>query len=333
LARNSDLLVVAPATANVLAKFAGGIADDFLSTIYLSTTTSVVVAPAMNVEMWNHTATRRNIEILRDRGVLQVGPGSGYQACGEYGPGRLAEPVEIVDCILSIVRKPGSLEGINVLITAGPTVEDIDPVRFISNRSSGKMGFAIAEEAKTRGARVTLVAGPVKLPTPYGVDRIDVRSAEEMAAQVLDRYVECDVIVKAAAVADFKPARIADRKLKKSNEPEAVSLIPTRDILLELGRLRQPDQILVGFAAESENLRENALGKLKSKGLDLIVANDISRSDSGFDVDSNEALILDRNMNETFLPRMSKKEIASRIWDQIEVLLSGKEDKLASSEK
>ncbi len=317
LARKSDLLLVAPATANIIAKFAAGIADDFLSTIYLSTTTPVVVAPAMNVEMWRHPATQRNLEVLRQRGVRVIEPGVGYQACGEFGEGRLAEPESIAITVLGILQGQKTLSGRKILVTAGPTVEDLDPVRYVSNRSSGKMGFAIAEEAARRGAEVTLVAGPVALPDPQGVTVVHVRSADEMHAEVLDRYADLDVVVKAAAVADFRPDRTLPQKRKKSGDSWSLDLVSTVDILASLGRSKR-NQFLVGFAAESENLVENAILKLHEKNLDLIVANDISSEDSGFDIDYNRVVLIGPDGIVTQTERIPKKDVARLLWDQIE---------------
>ncbi|HLV00482.1 MAG TPA: bifunctional phosphopantothenoylcysteine decarboxylase/phosphopantothenate--cysteine ligase CoaBC [Acidobacteriota bacterium] len=322
-ARGSDLLLVAPATANILAKFANGIADDFLTTLYLSTTTPVVVAPAMNVEMWHHPATRRNVSTLRERGVTVVEPGVGYQACGEYGEGRLAEPEEIIEVVTSLLNpgKKDSLKGRKVLVTAGPTIEDLDSVRFISNRSSGKMGYAIANEAARRGADVTLVSGPTHLAPPKGVEVFGVRSAAEMAEVVFNLFPSMDIVVKAAAVSDFTPRHRVPQKMKKTESPLSLELEPTIDILKHLGEIKS-NQYLVGFAAESEDLLTHAREKLRRKNLDLIIANDISEKDSGFEVDHNRVVLLDREGNEIVLPRLSKNEVASRLWDHIEQRLA-----------
>ncbi|MEE8349115.1 MAG: bifunctional phosphopantothenoylcysteine decarboxylase/phosphopantothenate--cysteine ligase CoaBC [Acidobacteriota bacterium] len=317
LARKSDLLLVAPATANILGKFAQGIADDFLSTLYLSTTTPVVVAPAMNVEMWNHRATRENVRILKERGVGFVEPGSGYLACGEVGEGRLAEPERVLEAVFNTLSREKSLLGQKVLVTAGPTVEDIDPVRFLSNRSSGKMGYAIAREAQQRGAQVVLVSGPTSLEAPERVDRVSVRSAADMAEAVFRHFEDSHVVVMAAAVSDFTPATSAAEKIKKEAMELTLSLEKTTDILATV-KERKVDQFVVGFAAESENLRENALGKLHHKGLDLIVANDISRDDSGFASDFNEVILLDAGGEEEALSRLSKADLAKILWDKIE---------------
>ncbi len=321
LARRADLLLVAPATANILAKFAAGIADDFLSTLYLSTTTPVMVAPAMNVEMWHHPATVRNLAILRERGVEVVEPGSGYQACGEVGEGRLADPEVVADAALRRLKARSSLQGLRVLVTAGPTVEDLDAVRFLSNRSSGRMGFAVAREAALRGARVTLVSGPVDLPGPPGVEVVRVRSAAQMADAVLERFPSVDVVVKAAAVSDYRPVAPVTGKLKKSARPLSVELEPTMDILARLGA-QKTRQFLVGFAAESDGLLEYAREKLQRKNLDLVVANDISAADSGFGSEWNRVVFLERGGEVQELPLLPKSEVAARLWDRIQQRLA-----------
>ncbi len=321
LARQSELLLVAPATANILAKFARGICDDFLSTLYVSTVTPVVVAPGMNVEMWRHPATQENLEILKRRGVAVVEPEAGYLACGEVGEGRLAEPEKIVAAALSAMGRSLSLAGRKVLVTAGPTVEDIDPVRFLSNRSSGKMGYAVAEAAARRGAEVTLVSGPTRLAAPGGVHLVAVRSAAEMAEAVLTRYDQAEIVVMAAAVADFTPETVRDQKIKKDDSLRQIQLKPTQDILRELGR-RKKGQLLVGFAAESERLLENARQKLVRKNLDLIVANDISRPETGFESDQNRVSILDAAGGEETTPVLSKALVAGLIWDRVERALN-----------
>jgi phosphopantothenoylcysteine decarboxylase/phosphopantothenate--cysteine ligase len=317
LARKSDLLLVAPATANILGKFAQGIADDFLSTLYLSTTTPVVVAPAMNVEMWHHQAIQDNVRILKERGVVFVEPGSGYLACGEVGEGRLAEPERVLEAVFNTLDREKSLFGKKVMVTAGPTVEDIDSVRFLSNRSSGKMGYAIAREAQQRGAEVVLVSGPTQLVAPERVDRILVRSAAEMAEAVFRHFEDAHIVVMAAAVSDFTPTTLASGKIKKKTMEPVIALDRTTDILANL-KQRKTDQFLVGFAAESEDLRENALGKLHDKGLDLIVANDISRDDRGFASDFNEVILMDSSGQEEALPKLPKAELAKILWDKIE---------------
>ncbi len=324
LAREADLLLIAPATANVLAKFANGIADDFLSTLYLSNTNPVLIAPAMNVEMWSHPATQNNLKILRERGNHFVDPGSGYQACGEVGVGRLAEPEEIVTRALEILRIPHSalrtdLAGEKVVITAGPTIEDIDPVRFITNRSSGKMGYALAEAAQFRGAEVTLISGPTKLSAPAHVEVIPVRSTREMSEAVMRKVNESTVFIGCAAVADFRPAVRAEQKMKKNGQQVmTLELEATEDIIAVVGALSDnQNRIVIGFAAESELLLSNAEKKLSSKNLDLIVANDITRTDAGFDVETNAATILRRDGTQQETALMSKRELADTVLNEI----------------
>lgn len=316
LARRSDILAVAPATANILAKFAHGIADDFLSTLYVSTTTPVVVAPAMNVEMWRHPATQANLAMLRERDVTIVEPQPGYLACGEVGEGRLAEPEEIVRAMLSRLPRDESLKGRRVLVTAGPTIEDIDPVRFISNRSSGKMGYAVAQEAVRRGAEVVLVSGPTALDPPSGAEFIAVRSAAQLESEVLERSRAADIVVMAAAVGDYTPEERHLSKLKKSEGGATLALKRTTDVLKTLGE-RKNGRFLVGFAAESENLLENARSKLRSKNLDLIVANDITIEASGFQSESNQVALIPADGPERELPLMPKPEVARIIWDEV----------------
>jgi len=328
VAREADLLLVAPATANSIAKFAHGVADDFLSTVYLSNTNPVLIAPAMNVEMWNHPATQANLNILRERGVLFVQPGVGYQACGEVGMGRLAEPEEIVERAFEIFRNPQSairnpqskdFAGEHVMVTAGPTVEDLDPVRFITNRSSGRMGYAIAEAARDRGARVTLISGPVHLPPPENVETVNVRSTREMFEAVMGRIHDTTVFIGSAAVADFRPANRAAQKIKKNGRKTiTIELEETEDIIAAVGSdPNRQGRIVAGFAAESQSLLEYAERKLREKGLDLIVANDITRAGAGFDVETNAAMILKRDGSRVELPLQSKRELADRALDEI----------------
>jgi phosphopantothenoylcysteine decarboxylase/phosphopantothenate--cysteine ligase len=318
LAQSIDLLLVAPATANCLAKFAHGICDDFLSTLYVSTTVPVLVAPAMNVEMWRHPATRENLERLRARGVHVVEPGSGYLACGMVGEGRLAEPEVIAARALAIIR-PGALRdlsGEHVLVTAGPTREPIDPVRFLTNRSSGRMGYAVAEAARSRGARVTLVSGPTAIAAPEGVDVVRVETATEMARETLARAGDATIIVKAAAVADYRPVRAQERKIKKEagTGNMTLELERTDDIIAALGR-DKGDRVLVGFAAETDDVLENARRKLAAKNLDLVIANDVTREGAGFDGETNIAVIIGRDGRAIELARMSKRELADKILD------------------
>jgi phosphopantothenoylcysteine decarboxylase / phosphopantothenate---cysteine ligase len=325
VAREADLLLVAPATANAIAKFAHGIADDFLSTVYLSNTNPVLIAPAMNVEMWNHRATRANIEILRDRGVLFVAPGVGYQACGEVGMGRLAEPEEIVERALEILKsrisdlKFHDFAGERVMVTAGPTIEDLDPVRFIANRSSGRMGYALAEAARDRGARVTLISGPVNLAPPENVEVVNVRSTHEMFEAVMSRIQDVTVFIGSAAVADFRPARLSEQKIKKEGRKTiTLELEETEDIIAAVGAAPNRERrIVAGFAAESQSLLEYAERKLREKRLDLIVANDITRADAGFGVETNAATILKRDGSRVELPLQSKRALADRALDEI----------------
>jgi phosphopantothenoylcysteine decarboxylase/phosphopantothenate--cysteine ligase len=330
VAREIDLLLVAPATANCLAKFAAGIADDFLSTLYLSNTAPVVLAPAMNSEMWSHPATVANVTALKRRGHLIVEPADGYQACGEHGVGRLAEPEEICAVVFRTLQRQGTLRSKRVLVTAGPTVEDIDPVRFLTNRSSGKMGYAMAEEAAKRGAEVLLVSGPTSLDPPAGVRLTLVRSASQMKEAVLKSFGDTDILIKAAAVGDFAPVEQLSSKIKKQEESWSLQLVRTTDILAELGR-KKTNQFLVGFAAESEDLIENSRRKLTAKSLDLIVANDISNQESGFASDMNQVTLIDTRGREEELPLLPKSEVASKIWDRIEELCSRQKTNAESS--
>jgi phosphopantothenoylcysteine decarboxylase/phosphopantothenate--cysteine ligase len=318
-ARQADLLLVAPATANILAKFAHGIADDFLSTLFLAFNGPVMIAPAMNSVMWANPATRENCRVLESRGIILIQPGDGYQACGETGPGRLVDPETIIEAVKTLAQREQSLAGKKVLVTAGPTVQDLDPVRFLSNRSTGRMGYAVADEAVQRGAEVFLVSGPVDLVPPSGVNLIMVRSASEMAEEVFNLFPCMDIVVKAAAVSDYAPAIISREKIKKAPGNLVIELTRTTDILKELGS-RKTSQFLVGFAAESENLEENAMRKLREKSLDLIVANDITSQDSGFASEDNQVIMLDKEDNRIELSRRSKQGIAAGIWDRIEAL-------------
>ena len=321
VAQSIDLLVVAPATADVLAKMAQGIADDFLTTLYLATKAPVVVAPAMNVNMWEHPATQENLERLRQRGVRIVEPDSGYLACGMMGPGRLASTSAIVERVAEVLGLRQDLKNEVVLVTAGPTREAIDPVRYISNRSSGKMGYAVAEAAQRRGARTLLVSGPTALRPPEGVELIPVTTAAEMRAAVLERLPEATVVIKAAAVADFRPQQRAPQKIRKTNKTFPLLLEPTADILSEIVR-QKGDCIVVGFAAETENLAASARAKLKAKHLDLLAANDVSQAESGIDSDYNTVTILGRNGLERHLPRLNKIEVANEILNEVVKLRS-----------
>lgn len=323
LATDIGLLLVAPATANIIGKFANGIADDFLTSLYLATRAPVLMAPAMNTHMLEHAAVQRNVATLSARGVRFVDPGEGFLACGWIGKGRLAEPEAIVDAAERILRPSGSLLGRRIVVSAGPTYEDLDPVRFIGNRSSGRMGYAIAAEAARRGAHVVLVSGPSKLDPPSGALVERVRSAAEMARAVTTHAVGADAVVMAAAVADYTPERASDTKMPKGDGPLQVTLVRTRDILAELGRQRgdAPLPVLVGFAAESGDPRARARQKLQAKQVDLMVANDISRADAGFDVDTNAAVLI-ADDGETDVPVQLKTQLASTILDRIERLLT-----------
>ncbi len=314
IAQTIDALVVAPATADVLARFAQGIANDFLSTLYLATTAPVVVAPAMNVNMWNHPATQANLEILRKRGVRIVDPGSGYLACGMTGAGRLAENEAIVAAVMEALGAAQDLAGETVLVTAGPTREKIDPVRYLTNRSSGRMGYAIAEAALRRGARVLLVSGPTAIAAPGAAELTQVETAEEMLAAVLKFLPEATVVIKTAAVADFRPKAAAGQKIKRKGEM-TLELEPTADILAEVAR-RKTSQVVVGFAAETENVLGNARKKLASKSLDAIVVNDVSREGIGFDSDRNAVTIISPD-EVVEVPETSKWEVAQRVLDQV----------------
>ena len=314
VAQSIDALLVAPASADVLAKFAQGIANDFLTTLYLAATAPLVVAPAMNVNMWNHPATQANLETLRKRGVRVVEPGEGYLACGMTGQGRLAENETIVAAVLEAMGASQDLAGETLLITAGPTHEKIDPVRYLTNRSSGRMGYALAEAALRRGARVLLVSGPTALMPPGTAETTRVESAEEMRQAVLELLPKATVVIKTAAVSDFRPKASAEQKIKRRG-PMTLELEPTDDILAEIGRRKQ-DQIVVGFAAETENVLENARKKLLSKSLDAIVVNDVSREGIGFDSERNAVTIITEH-EVTEVPETTKWEVAQRVLDQV----------------
>jgi phosphopantothenoylcysteine decarboxylase / phosphopantothenate---cysteine ligase len=315
VAQRTDLLVIAPATADILAKFARGIANDFLSTLYLASTAPVVLAPAMNVNMWQHPATQENLAILRARGVHIVEPGEGYLACGMTGPGRLAEQEEIVKAIQQIVQEKHDLASETVLITAGPTCEDIDPVRFLTNRSSGKMGYAIAEAAAARGAHVVLITGPTSLETPQDVERIDVRTAGEMLHAAQKQFAASTIAIFAAAVSDYRPAEPSSSKLKRGKESLTIRLEPNPDIIATVAR-DKGDRLVVGFAAETEHVVETAKKKLAAKNADLIVANDVTTEGAGFNLDTNIVTFLARDGREVALPQLSKIEVAHRILDE-----------------
>ena len=319
LAKWADAFVIAPATANCLAKLANGIADDLLSTTALAMTAPLLIAPAMNANMWRHPATRANLMMLLSRGARTVGPTSGHLACGDDDIGRMAEPEEIVAALQSFLNPRRDFEGKRVLVTAGPTIEDIDSVRFITNRSSGKMGYALAEAARDRGAKVTLVSGPVSLPAPEGVELICVRSSAQLCEAVLARADRADVVVQAAAPADFRPVSVAAGKIKKTGGGMMLTLENTTDIAAELGQRKHSTQLLVAFAAETDDVLENAREKLKHKNADLIVANDVSRADAGFGVDTNAVTLITRE-DVLELPLMSKRRVADGILDRVAAL-------------
>ena len=329
VAQSIDCLLVAPATADTIAKFAQGIANDFLSTLYLATTAPVVLAPAMNVNMWQHPATQANLEVLRKRGVHVVDPDSGYLACGMLGAGRLAEPEQIVAATMERLGVAQDLVGETVLITAGPTHEPIDPVRYIGNRSSGKMGYSLAEAALRRGAKVILVSGPTALQPPGAAETLFVETAQQMRTAVLDRWEQADIIIMAAAVADYHAKSVSPEKIKRKGALE-LQLEANADILADLGSLRHASgkstPLLVGFAAETGNLLENARAKLAAKRADMIVVNDVSRSDIGFNSDRNEVTIV-TPADSVLIPEASKPDVAREI---LQIALKVRRQKSAS---
>ena len=319
VAQEHDVLLVAPATANLLAKFAHGVADDFLSTLYLAFTGRVVLAPAMNTAMWNHAATQANLQILKDRGCSVIDPDEGWLACGTIGAGRLPDPAHIAAYLDSLTNQKKDLEGENVLVTAGPTQEALDPVRYISNRSSGKMGYAIAQAAAKRGAKVTLVSGPVQLPAPANIEVIYVRSAREMHEAVMRCLPDASIIIKSAAVADYQLSEIPQQKMKKTAARFSLQLDPTPDILAEIGRVKG-DRLLIGFAAETQNLLEEGRRKMAAKNCDMIVANLVNQDGIGFESDKNEVEIMTRSGDIVHAGPADKSEIAERILDQVAIL-------------
>lgn len=322
LAQKADIMVVAPATANLMAKLAHGIADDMLSTTLLATKAPILIAPAMNTGMWTAAATQQNLQTLISRGVKTVGPGSGFLACGDTGSGRMSEPVEIVEAIQSILCPKRDLEGLKVLVTAGPTVERIDPVRYLTNDSSGKMGYAIAEAAQVRGAEVTLVSGPVHIPAPAGVNVVPVTSTMSLYEAMMAHCGAQDIIIQAAAPADYRVEHVADQKIKKqSGEPFTLTLVENPDVAKAVGQRKQPGQVLVGFAAETQNVMNNAQDKLQKKNLDLMVANDVTAEGAGFGVDTNIVTLITRD-GATPLPKMGKREVAEHILDKALALRS-----------
>jgi phosphopantothenoylcysteine decarboxylase / phosphopantothenate---cysteine ligase len=320
VAQSIDALVVAPATADVLAKMAHGLADDFLTTLVLATTAPVLVAPAMNVNMWENAATRENLEVLRGRGIKIVDPEEGYLACGMVGAGRLASIESIVAAVSAALGLADDFKGETVLVTAGPTEEPIDAVRYLSNRSSGKMGYAVAEAARRRGARVILVSGPTDLEPPSGVTLHRVRTAREMADAVFDHLADATMVIMTAAVADFRASSVEPGKIKRKSGSLMLELEPTEDILAEVARRRRPGQVVVGFAAETDHLVENARGKMMSKNLDLLVANDVTQEGAGFDVNTNIVTLVFPDGQVLPLERMSKVDVAGRILDEVEAI-------------
>lgn len=314
VAQEHDVLAVAPATANLLAHLTHGLADDFLGTLYLAFTGPVVLAPAMNTNMWNHPATQQNMAVLRGRGHTIVEPEAGQLACGMVGPGRLAGIESIADAIMQAGSPRRDMEGETVLLTAGPTREPLDPVRFISNRSSGKMGYALAEAAAARGATVILVSGPVSLPAPSGVTLVPVQTAQQMYTAVMEHLQAATIIVKAAAVADYHLSQVPDRKVKKTATRLSLELDPTVDILAEVGK-RKGDRLLIGFAAETGDLVQEARRKMDQKHADMVVANIVGHGNVGFESDENEVTLVLRTGEVTPLPRASKRGLADQIFD------------------
>jgi phosphopantothenoylcysteine decarboxylase/phosphopantothenate--cysteine ligase len=324
VADSADLLLIAPATANLLGKLAHGVADDFLTTTYLATKAPVVVAPAMNVNMWQHTAVQENVARLRKRGVVIVEPDEGYLACGWRGPGRLASDEAILAKVRERLGWKRDLAEETVLVTAGPTCEDIDPVRYLTNRSSGRMGYAMAEAARRRGAKVILVSGPTHLEPPPVAVLESVRTTEEMRQAVGKHLEEADVVIKSAAVVDFRPSASQPQKIKRDKSRMTLELEPTADLLKEITSTANGHRVVVGFAAETENLVENARAKLAGKKLDLIVANDVAQAGAGFDAETNIVTILTRDGKEIALPKMNKLAVANRILDEVVRLKSAR---------
>ncbi|MCI4398037.1 MAG: bifunctional phosphopantothenoylcysteine decarboxylase/phosphopantothenate--cysteine ligase CoaBC [Acidobacteria bacterium] len=324
LAKWEDLLVVAPATADILGKFARGIADDFLSTHYLACTSKVLLVPAMNGAMWRHAAVQENVRILAARGHALLSPGRGSLACGDVDDGRLPEPSEIADAALRLIANKGEMAGLKVLVTAGPTREPLDGVRFISNRSSGKMGYAIAAEAALRGAEVTLVSGPVALEAPFGSERVMTETAEDMEREVRSRFPKCDVLVMAAAVSDYKARKVLPGKRKKDGLTWKPELAAAPDILKGLVPLKRPGQFVCGFAAETSRLKENAIKKLKEKKLDMVAANDVSKAGVGFDSEMNALTLFTPDGAEQRIREGTKASCASALWDAIMEARGGK---------
>jgi phosphopantothenoylcysteine decarboxylase / phosphopantothenate---cysteine ligase len=321
--QESDLVIIAPATANFIAKAAHGIADDFLSSMVVAATAPMLICPAMNSEMYANPITQENIKKLTDKGYIIMKPGEGELACNTEGPGRLPDPADIAEQAFRILNTK-NLTGLKIMVTAGPTIEPIDPVRYITNRSSGKMGYAIARKAAMQGAEVTLISGPTNIKPPMGVNLIKVNTAEEMRKAVIAQHTEMDVIIKAAAVADYRPAMSADQKIKKTEKDISINLVKNPDILSELGSTKsKPGRILVGFAAETENILTNAKEKLERKNLDMIVVNDVTGKDAGFDVDTNRVTFILKDGSTEELPLLTKDEVAGELLDRI-MMIRGK---------
>ena len=321
LAKAADVFLIAPATANVIGKIANGIADDMLTTTVMATKGKVLIAPAMNTNMYENPIVQRNITTLKDLGYSFVDPESGRLACGDTGKGKLASPETIVEEVVKLLSVEKDLKGKSIVITAGPTVESIDPMRYITNRSTGKMGYSIAKKAIERGADVTLITGPTNLTPPQNLKKlIKIESAEDMYNAVVENLDENQVIIKSAAVADYKPKTYSDKKIKKSDDDLVISLDRNKDIAYEIGKIKK-DKILVGFAAETNDLIENAKGKIKKKNLDFIVANDLTKEGAGFGVDTNIVKIIDKNGDITEYPKMQKEEVANVILDKVKLLL------------
>ncbi|MFZ5966312.1 MAG: bifunctional phosphopantothenoylcysteine decarboxylase/phosphopantothenate--cysteine ligase CoaBC [Bacillota bacterium] len=320
LAQKADLFLIAPATANIIGKLANGIADDMLSTTVMATKAPILIAPAMNTNMYENPIVQANIEKLRNCGCQFIEPAVGRLACGDYGKGKLAEPETIVEETVRLLHTDKDLIGLKMIVTAGPTREAIDPVRYITNHSSGKMGYAIAEKAALRGAEVVLISGPTNLPTPTNVKRIDIVSAQDMYQAVTDYYPWCNVLVKSAAVADYRPSIVADNKIKKGDGDFAIQLTRNHDILYELSKVKADQKIHVGFAAETQNLIENAKNKIHKKKLDFIVANDLTADGAGFKSDTNIVTIIDKEDHIEHYEKMSKKELADVILGKIKAI-------------
>ena len=316
LAKEADLFLVAPATADILAKFAAGVADDLLTSAFLANPAPVLLAPAMNANMWRHPATQANVSLLASRGVRFVGPESGHLACGDADIGRMSEPDVIFETAKALLLPKRDMEGVRVLVTAGPTRESLDPVRFITNHSSGKMGYAIAQAARDRGADVTLVSGPVNLPAPDGVKLVPIQTTVDLYDAVTTAAKEADVVIQAAAPADFRPETVSATKIKKTGSDMTIHLVPNPDVAAQLGRDKRPGQILVAFAAETDHMVENARGKRLKKNADMVVANDVTAPGAGFGVDTN-IITLITAQGETALPMMTKREAADAILDGV----------------